>query len=166
MRTLVMTITDISNGAFTTENCEVLLRVLQWAGHTYQGHKVVALILMGGHYFSNGIALNAIEHRGNAAPNPEDADQWAGEETWANISAIDDVVEYLAGDTNSERSAFLEGKKSLCERGVTTIAVLRGNAAAGGVAVAAACDVVFAAENTVLNPAYRAMGLHGSEFHS
>jgi enoyl-CoA hydratase/carnithine racemase len=161
-----MVITDISNGAFTTEKCELLLRVLQWAGHTHGDHKVVALVLMGGHYFSNGIALNAIEHRGNAAPSPEDADRWAGEETWANINAIDDVVEYLAGDTDTTRSTFLEGKESLCKRGVTTIAVLRGNAAAGGVALAAACDVVMAAENTVLNPAYRAMGLHGSEFHS
>ena len=158
--------TDSSNGAMTTEKCEMLLRVLQWAGHTDEDHKVVALVLMGGHYFSNGIALNAIEHRGNAAPSPDDADRWAGEETWFNINAIDDVVEYLVGDTDTTRSAIFDGKRSLCERGVTTIAVLRGNAAAGGVALAAACDVVIASENTVLNPAYRAMGLHGSEFHS
>lgn len=128
--------------------------------------RVVALVLMGGHYFSNGIALNAIEHRGNAAPNVEDADQWAGEETWANINAIDNIVEYLAGDTDPHRSERFQGLKTLCERGVTTIAVIRGNAAAGGVALAAACDIVMASEDTVLNPAYRAMGLHGSEFHS
>lgn len=144
----------------------MLLRVLSWAGYTDHEHQVIAVVLMGGHYFSNGIALNAIEHRGNAAPSPEDADEWAGEETWANINAIDNVVEFLAGDTEKTRSAFLEDKETLCERGVTTIAVLRGNAAAGGVALAAACDIVIASENTVFNPAYRAMGLHGSEFHS
>ena len=127
---------------------------------------MVALVLMGGHYFSNGIALNAIEQQGNAAPSVEDADHWAGDETWANINAIDDIVEYLAGDTDSNRSQMFQGKKTLCETGVTTIAVMRGNAAAGGVALAAACDIVVAAEDTVLNPAYRAMGLHGSEFHS
>jgi enoyl-CoA hydratase/carnithine racemase len=111
---------------------------------------------MGGHYFSNGIALNTIEHRGNRAPSVEDADQWAGEETWHNINAIDDVVEFLAGDTCGTRSTKFAGE-TLCERGVTTVAVMRGNAAAGGVALAAACDI---------NPAYRGMGLHGSEFHS
>jgi enoyl-CoA hydratase/carnithine racemase len=136
-----------------------------WAGNN-EDHQVCALVLMGGHYFSNGIALNAIEHRGNAAPSPEDADQWAGEETWANINAIDDIVEYLAGDTEVTRSTLFADKPTLCQRGITTIAVMRGNAAAGGVALAAACDIVVAAENTVLNPAYRGMGLHGSEFHS
>jgi hypothetical protein len=34
------------------------------------------------------------------------------------------------------------------------------------VALAAACDIVMATDNVVLNPAYRAMGLHGSELHS
>jgi enoyl-CoA hydratase/carnithine racemase len=46
------------------------------------------------------------------------------------------------------------------------MACLRGNAAAGGVALAAACDVVVAGRGVVINPAYRGMGLHGSEFHS
>lgn len=47
-----------------------------------------------------------------------------------------------------------------------TVACVRANAAAGGVALAAGCDVTIAARGVVLNPAYRAMGLHGSEFHS
>jgi enoyl-CoA hydratase/carnithine racemase len=51
-------------------------------------------------------------------------------------------------------------------RGILTIAGIRGNAAAGGVALAAACDVVIAGANVVLNPAYRAVGLFGSEFHT
>ena len=54
----------------------------------------------------------------------------------------------------------------LCERGIVTVACVRSNAAAGGVALAAGCDVVLASRGVVLNPAYRAMGLHGSEFHS
>lgn len=113
------------------------------------------LALMGGSYFSNGIALNTIE----ASPNP-------GKETWANINAIDDIVEFLLGDTAKERSTFMLGKKTLTDRGIATMACLRGNAAAGGVALAAGCDVVIGARGVVLNPAYRAMGLHGSEFHS
>lgn len=43
---------------------------------------------------------------------------------------------------------------------------MRGNAAAGGVALAAACDVVIAGADIVLNPAYRAIGLYGSEYHT
>jgi enoyl-CoA hydratase/carnithine racemase len=121
---------------------------------------------MGGQYFSNGIALNTIEHAARNAGSPEEADLLAGKETWANINAIDDVVELLAGDTHPDRSPFLKGKETLVQKGITTIAVLRGNAAAGGVALAAACDMVLASENAVINPAYRAMGLHGSEFHS
>jgi len=110
---------------------------------------------MGGSYFSNGVALNIIE----SAEHP-------GRETWANINAIDDVVEFLAGDVSSmPRSDFLSGIPSLVERGITTVACVRGNAAAGGVALVAACDIVISAGTVVYNPAYRAMGLHGSEFH-
>jgi enoyl-CoA hydratase/carnithine racemase len=42
---------------------------------------------------------------------------------------------------------------------ILTIAGMRGNAAAGGVALAAACDIVIAGEHIVLNPAYRSLGL-------
>lgn len=56
--------------------------------------------------------------------------------------------------------------KPLCERRIVTVACLRGDAAAGGVALAAACDVTIASRGVVLNPSYRAMSLHGSEFHS
>lgn len=65
-----------------------------------------------------------------------------------------------------DRSTFMGTEhKSLSERGIITMACLRGNAAAGGVALAAACDVVICGRNVVLNPSYRAMGLHGSEIH-
>ena len=60
----------------------------------------------------------------------------------------------------------MRGCQPFCKRGIVTVACLRGNAAAGGVALAAACDVTIAARGVVLNPAYRGMGLHGSEFHS
>lgn len=114
------------------------------------------LTRQGGHYFSNGINLNTIEH----AAEP-------GLETWENINAIDDIVEFVMSDCpNKERSPFMASERqSLSERGILTIACLRGNAAAGGVALAAACDVVVCGRNVVLNPAYRSMGLHGSEFH-
>lgn len=145
---------DFYNGAFSTTGCQLLLRALQWAVEPARGN-VKVLALMGGQYFSNGVALNIIE----SAEHP-------GRETWANINAIDDVVEFVSGDVASvPRSDFLAGTHSLTERGIVTVACLRGNAAAGGVAFAAACDVVVSAGSVVLNPAYRAMGLHGSEFH-
>lgn len=46
------------------------------------------------------------------------------------------------------------------------MAGVRGNAAAGGVALMAACDYVLCGQEVVLNPAYRAIGLSGSEFHT
>lgn len=145
---------DFYNGAFSTTGCQLLLKALQWAAEPARGN-VKVLALMGGQYFSNGVALNIIE----SAEHP-------GRETWANINAIDDVVEFISGDVASvPRSDFLAGTHSLTERGIVTVACLRGNAAAGGVAFAAACDVVVSAGSVVLNPAYRAMGLHGSEFH-
>ncbi|ORX38056.1 hypothetical protein BD324DRAFT_650589 [Kockovaella imperatae] len=142
------------NGAFSTRQCQLLLKACQWAVEPERGN-VKALALMGGSYFSNGIALNTIE----ASAHP-------GQETWANISAIDDIVEFLVSDTSADRSPFMRHVEPLCERGIVTVACVRSNAAAGGVALAAGCDVVMAGRGVVLNPAYRAMGLHGSEFHS
>lgn len=110
---------------------------------------------MGGNYFSNGIALNTIEH----ASSP-------GLETWHNINAIDDIVSFLVSDVSDEVPAFMQGIEPLCKRGIATVACVRGNAAAGGVALATACDVVLAGRGVVLNPSYRGMGLHGSELHS
>lgn len=145
---------DFYNGAMSTTGCEHLVKALKWATHPDRGN-VKILALMGGSYFSNGVALNIIE----SAEHP-------GRETWTNINAIDDVVELIAGEVASQpRSDFLMGIPSLTERGITTVSCLRGNAAAGGVALAAAADVVVSAASAVLNPAYRAMGLHGSEFH-
>jgi enoyl-CoA hydratase/carnithine racemase len=145
---------DFYNGAMSTTGCEHLVRALRWATHAERGN-VKVLALMGGSYFSNGVALNIIE----SADHP-------GRETWANINAIDDVVELIAGEVSSQpRSDFMTGVPSLTERGIVTVSCVRGNAAAGGVALAAAADIVVSAGSVVFNPAYRAMGLHGSEFH-
>lgn len=73
-------------------------------------------------------------------------------ESWLNINRIDDVVHYLIHEFPS--------------RGIVTVAAIRGNAAAGGVALAVACDIVVAGSSVVLNPAYRALGLYGSEYHT
>jgi enoyl-CoA hydratase/carnithine racemase len=133
---------DFYNGAMSTVQCSRLIEALDFiiSYHT-AAQPLSAVILMGGSYFSNGIALNVIE----ASPSPS-------LESWQNINRIDDVVHYLLHELPS--------------RNITTVAALRGNTAAGGVALATACDIVVAGAEIVLNPAYRAIGLHGSEYHS
>ncbi len=96
------------------------------------------LALMGGpDFWSNGMNLNLIE----AAASPAD-------ESWRNINAIDDLAE-----------AILHTENKL------TVAALQGNAGAGGVFLARACDEVWLREGAVLSPHYKDMGnLYGSEF--
>jgi len=96
------------------------------------------LVLMGGpDYFSNGIHLGVIE----AAESPAD-------ESWRNINAMDDLVHEII---------TMENK--------LTVSALGANAGAGGVALAAAADRVWARPNVVLNPHYKGMGgLYGSEY--
>ena len=96
------------------------------------------LAFMGGpDYFSNGIHLGVIE----AAESPAD-------ESWRNINAMDDLVHQII---------TLEDK--------LTVSALGANAGAGGVAFAAAADLVWARPNVVLNPHYKGMGgLYGSEY--
>lgn len=137
---------EFYNGAMSTEQCRRMVRCLEYILSTADGPNqslpLAAVVLMGGSsYFSNGIHLNVIESAADPAL-----------ESWYNINAINDIVEKLLLD--------------LPARGVTTISALRGNCAAGGVALAAACDIVVAGEHVVLNPAYRALGLNGSELHS
>ncbi|WYZ44703.1 hypothetical protein EsH8_VIII_000019 [Colletotrichum jinshuiense] len=131
------------NGAMSTEQCSRMIDAMDFIASTHVVERPLgAVVLMGGDsYFSNGIALNVIE----AAADP-------ALESWLNINRIDDVVHYLLHELPS--------------RNILTVAAIRGNCAAGGVAMAAACDVVIAGSEVVLNPAYRAIGLHGSEFHS
>jgi enoyl-CoA hydratase/carnithine racemase/methionyl-tRNA formyltransferase len=133
---------DFYNGAMSTSQCSHLISAMNYilACSSPQA-PIRALVMMGGAYFSNGVALNVIESASDPAV-----------ESWRNINRIDDVVQSLL---HSFRSA-----------NIMTIAAVRGNAAAGGVALAAACDVVIAGAEVVLNPAYRGIGLFGSEYHT
>lgn len=133
---------DFYNGAMATSQCSQLIEAMDYVlSCSTNRSPVKAVVLMGGSYFSNGIALNVIE----ASKDPSS-------ESWRNINRIDDVVHYLLHEFPS--------------RGILTIAGVRGNAAAGGVALATACDLVIGGSEVVLNPAYRGIGLYGSEYHS
>jgi putative two-component system protein, hydrogenase maturation factor HypX/HoxX len=106
--------------------------------YRYAQTRPVRVIVLGGHrdVFSNGIHLNVIE----AAADP-------AEESWRNINAINDLVQAIL--TTADR---------------LTVAALAGNAAAGGLMLALAADEVWCRAGAVLNPHYRLMGLHGSEY--
>lgn len=124
---------DFYNGAASTEQC----RRLQHAIVETKRKPVKTLVFMGGEdFFSNGIHLNCIE----AAASPAD-------ESWANINAIDDVVQEIINSPNH-----------------LTIAALRNNAGAGGAILPLACDRVVIRDGVVLNPHYDNMGLYGSEY--
>ena len=108
------------------------------AAYRHAQARPVKVIVLGGQrdFFANGIHLNVIE----AAENP-------AEESWRNINAMDDLVEAILTST-----------------GQLTVAALAGNAAAGGLMLALAADQVWCRAGAVLNPHYRLMGLHGSEY--
>lgn len=120
-------------GAMSTGQCRRLLDAYRHACS-----RPTSVLVLGGarDFFSNGIHLNVIE----AAPDP-------AAESWANINAIDDLVEAVL--TTTDR---------------LTVAALGGNASAGGVMLALAADEVWCRAGAVLNPHYRLMGLHGSEY--
>ncbi|XP_019624875.1 PREDICTED: uncharacterized protein LOC109470381 [Branchiostoma belcheri] len=77
----------------------------------------------------------------------EQNSECAATESWANITAIDDVV-----------------KAIFSIRSKVTVAALQGNAGAGGVMMALAADKVWSHAGVVLNPHYRKMALFGSEY--
>jgi putative two-component system protein, hydrogenase maturation factor HypX/HoxX len=108
------------------------------AAYRYAQGRPVRVIVLGGRrdLFANGIHLNVIE----AAADP-------AAESWNNINAIDDLVEAILTTTDK-----------------LTVAALAGNAAAGGLMLALAADQVWCRNGAVLNPHYRLMGLHGSEY--
>ena len=108
------------------------------ATYRHAQRRPVRVIVLGGprDVFSNGIDLNVIE----AADDP-------AAESWRNINAIDDLVEAIL--TTTDR---------------LTVGALAGNAAAGGLMLALAADEVWCRAGAVLNPHYRLMGLHGSEY--
>lgn len=130
---------DFYNGAMSTAQCQRLLAALQ---HIKTRPTRVLLLLGGEDFFSNGIHLNCIEAAAHQAGSS------AADASWDNINAMNDVARALIEDTTR-----------------LTVAVLRGNAGAGGVFLALAADEVWAAPGTVLNPHYRNMGnLYGSEY--
>jgi putative two-component system protein, hydrogenase maturation factor HypX/HoxX len=130
---------DFYNGAMSTVQCERLLEALQ---HIKQRDTQVLLLLGGHDFFSNGIHLNVIEA---AAHRVGDS---AADESWRNINAMNDVAEAIINTTDR-----------------LTLAVLRGNAGAGGCFLALAADAVWSYPGVVLNPHYRNMGnLYGSEY--
>ncbi|MFB7257276.1 hydrogenase maturation protein [Streptomyces nojiriensis] len=120
-------------GAMSTAHCRRLLDAYRAA----LTRPTSVLVLGGGRdFFSNGIHLGVID----AAADP-------AEESWANINAIDDLVEAVL--TTTDR---------------LVVSALGGNAAAGGAMLALAADEVWCRSGVVLNPHYRLMGLHGSEY--
>ncbi|MGW7053539.1 hydrogenase maturation protein [Streptomyces sp. NPDC054887] len=120
-------------GAMSTDQCRRLLIAYREACS-----RPTSVLVLGGSrdFFSNGIHLNVIE----AADDP-------GSESWANINAIDDLVEAVL--TTTDR---------------LVVSAVGGNAAAGGVMLALAADEVWCRAGAVLNPHYRLMGLYGSEY--
>jgi len=108
------------------------------AAYRHAQGRPVKVIVLGAprDFFGTGIDLNVIE----AADDP-------AEESWRNINAIDDLAEAILTST-----------------GQLTVAALAGNAAAGGLMLALAADQVWCRGGAVLNPHYRLMGLHGSEY--
>lgn len=124
---------DFYNGAMNTQQCRRLQRMLAQV----KARPVKVIALMGGEeFFSNGVHLHCIE----AAAHPAD-------EAWANINAMNDLVEEI-----------IQTDKQL------TVAVVRANAGAGGAVLATACDQVWARRGVVLNVHYQTMGLYGSEY--
>ncbi|MCF3173364.1 enoyl-CoA hydratase/isomerase family protein, partial [Streptomyces sioyaensis] len=120
-------------GAMSTDHCRRLL-----AAYRHACTRPTSVLVLGGRrdFFSNGIHLNVIE----AADDP------AGE-SWANLNAMDDLVQAVL--TTTDR---------------LVVAALGGNAAAGGAMLALAADEVWCRSSVVLNPHYRLMGLYGSEY--
>jgi putative two-component system hydrogenase maturation factor HypX/HoxX len=120
-------------GAMSTEQCRRLLRAYRHALT-----RRTRVLVLGGQrdFFGNGVHLGVID----AAPSP-------AAESWANIVAIDDLVEAVLRTTDR-----------------LVVAALGGNAAAGGVVLGQAADEVWLRSGAVLNPHYRLMGLFGSEY--
>jgi len=125
---------NFHNGAMSTAQCIRLKYAVE-----YLQHECEVLVLMGGEdFFSNGIHLNILEDS-----------QKQGEDGWANINAMNDLI----------RSILFADE-------VITIASFGRNAGAGGVFLGLACDYVVGREGVVLNPHYKTLGLTGSEYHT
>ena len=125
---------NFHNGAMSAAQCIRLKYAVE-----YLKTECEVLVLVGGlDFFSNGIHLNILE----------DSEK-QGEDGWANINAMNDLVRAI-----------------LYADEVVTVASFARNAGAGGVFMGLACDYVVACEGVVLNPHYKTLGLSGSEYHS
>ncbi|MDF1878955.1 hydrogenase [Sulfurimonas sp. SAG-AH-194-C20] len=125
---------NFHNGAMGTAQCIRLKYAIE-----YLKAECDVLVLMGGDdFFSNGIHLNILEDS-----------QKQGEDGWANINAMNDVVRAI-----------------IYADEVVTIASFASNAGAGGVFMGIACDYVVGQVGVVLNPHYKTLGLSGSEYHT
>jgi len=121
------------NGAMGTDACRRLLAAYRDA---VQRQTKVIVLCGGPEFWSNGLDLNRIEAATSAA-----------DESYSNISAIDDLSEAIV-----RTSSHL------------TVSALRGNAGAGGVFLARAAAQVWLRSGVILNPHYKDMGnLYGSE---
>jgi putative two-component system hydrogenase maturation factor HypX/HoxX len=123
---------DFYNGAMSTGQSHRLAAALRAAA----AQNTSVLVLRGGQFFSNGIHLNVIEARPDAAA-----------EAWRNINAINDVCREIITCTHQ-----------------LVVAAVGGNAGAGGVMLGLGADQVLVRSGAVLNPHYRTMGLTGSEY--
>jgi putative two-component system hydrogenase maturation factor HypX/HoxX len=125
---------NFHNGAMSSAQC---IRLKYCVDYLKERCKV--LVLVGGmDFFSNGIHLNILEDS-----------KKQGEDGWANINAMNDLI-----------------KSILFADEIVTVASLARNAGAGGVFMALACDYLIAKEGVVLNPHYKTLGLSGSEYHT
>ena len=125
---------NFHNGAMSTAQCIRLKYAVE-----YLKERCEVLVLVGGmDFFSNGIHLNILEDS-----------QKQGEDGWANINAMNDLI----------RSIIFADE-------IVTVASFARNAGAGGVFLGLACDYVVAKEGVTLNPHYKTLGLTGSEYHT
>ena len=138
---------NFHNGAMSTRQCERLRDTLR---ELRQRPTKVLLLAGGADFFSNGIHLHDIEAAApemGLTPGNSTGDS-AADASWRNIHAMDDAALELL--TMTDR---------------LTVAVLRGNAGAGGCFLALAADQVWAHAGVVQNPHYKNMGnLYGSEY--
>ncbi len=125
---------NFHNGAMSTAQCIRLKYAVE-----YLKERCEVLVLVGGiDFFSNGIHLNILEDS-----------QKQGEDGWANINAMNDLI----------RSIIFADE-------IVTVASFARNAGAGGVFLGLACDYMVAKEGVTLNPHYKTLGLTGSEYHT
>ena len=126
---------DFCNGAMSTDQATRLKSVYDYLSK--ERSDVRAIVLMGGRdSFSNGIHLNVIHNSSDPVS-----------EATKNIEAIDDVTKSILNTTDK-----------------LVISFIRCGAAAGGVMLSLAGDLVWCDSIAVLHPYYKHMGLFGSEY--